>query len=199
MQRLGILIGVADGAQLPAGDIFVDAISACPTTGSCAGTGTGSFDWETPGSVDGWSASGSTVFDTATSQSTAQALTGTGSLAATFSNVPAVTSWTNPNPATRQIVLKNPNAYCGQTVTYHVWMPPGAKAAGLELQTYARQNGWVWNSGTYVTATEGAWTTIPYTLPEFGYRGLQEIGLQFIFMSTTANYSGTAYIDAVNW
>ena len=202
MQRLGIQFLVSGSASFSGGDVFVDAITACPGTGSCTGSGTGSYSWETAGSVDGWTIVGNPCTPDTTidqmSMTTPAAEAGTGALSMTFASLPAASS--SISCASRQLVLDNPNVYCGKTITYYVWMPTGATAAGVIVQPFSRQDGWVWSMGSNVALTEGAWTTITYQMPaSISYLGVQQIGLQFSNTSTAAAFSGTAYVDNVTW
>jgi hypothetical protein len=203
IQRLGLQIGVNGGGTFAGGDLFVDAVSVCDDAAnqSCAGSGTGSYGWETAGSADGWAVNGnpSAGADTAIAQSTAQASAGAGSLAVTFTSLPAAASASAPS--SRQVGIDKPNLFCGQTVTFKVWIPAGAGAAGLKVQPFVHSDNFgKWNASDYSTVTEDGWSTVTYVVPStINSLGIQRMGLNFSNTSTTAAYSGTAYVDAVSW
>ncbi len=191
IQVLGIQIGVYAGGTFAAGDVYVDSITACAGSAVCGGNGTGSYSWETAGSVDGWSIDGnSSPADTAIAQSTTMPNSGAGSLQITFSGLPTSTA--------RRIILNSPKAYCGQVVTYKVYVPADFNA-GIALQPFSNINGLVWDPGSSVTPTPGAWNTLTYTLPQIGPLGLQRIGLQISASSSALPYSGSIYLDDVTW
>jgi hypothetical protein len=201
IQGLGLQTGVYNGGTFAGGDIFIDSITVCGGTASCAGTGTGLFDFEaadTP-ATDNWAEDG-TDADTVVSQATDQFFHGAGSLKVALTGVPApTTGWTS-----RRIRVSGawnvatPNLYCGQTVTFHVY---ATNVTGLNVQPISWVNSWVFGSGTAVTpAAANTWTTVTYTVPAtINSLGLQAIGLQLSNTATTAAYTGTVYIDDVTW
>jgi hypothetical protein len=197
INQFGVQFGVSGGDAFAGGDIFIDSITVCGGTQACSGTGTGSFDFES--STDGWAFKGaSTVTDTVVSQSTDlhYGTTGSGSLKVVMTALPAAassSSWTS-----RLVELANPKAYCGQTVTYHVYAD---NVTGLSVQPYASANGWAWFAGTSTTLTTATtWTTVTFTLPAtINFLGLQAMGLQLSNTSTAGAYTGTVYIDGIAW
>ena len=198
INQLGIQFGVSGGGSFAAGDIFIDSITVCGGTQACSGTGTGSFDFETADSTDGWAFKGDTgVTDTVVAQSTAQhyGTTGTGSLKVAMTAIPVAPA---AGSTTRRVELANAKAYCGQTVTFHVMAD---NVTALNIQPYAATNGWSDTIGTAATLTAiNTWTTVTLTLPAtINFLGLQAIGLQFGNTSTSATYTGNVYIDGVSW
>ncbi|MGB8299099.1 MAG: hypothetical protein WCG85_27015 [Polyangia bacterium] len=199
INQFGIQFGVSGGGTFAGGDIFVDSITVCGGTQTCSGTGTGSFDFETAGSTNGWAFKGdTTVTDTVVTQTTTQhyGTTGSGSLKVAMTAIPAAPAtggWTS-----RLVELANPQAYCGQTVTYHVMAD---NVTGLTVQPYVSANSWAWFAGNGVTLTAiNTWTTVTFTLPTtINFLGLQAMGLQLSNASTTATYTGNVYIDAISW
>jgi hypothetical protein len=198
INQLGIQFGVSGGGSFAAGDIFIDSITVCGGTQSCSGTGAGSFDFETAGSTDGWAFKGDTaITDTVVTQSTAQhyGSSGSGSLKVAMTAIPVAPTigWTS-----RLAELANPQAYCGQTVTYHVMAD---NVTGLNVQPYASANGWGWFPGTGVTLTAiNTWTTVTFTVPPtINFLGLQAMGLMLSNTSTSGTYTGNVYIDGVTW
>ena len=179
LQALGVQIGVNAGGHFSAGDVYVDSISACAGSAVCSGNGIGVYDWENAGSEDGWTIDGNAdPADTEIAQSLDLAVSGLGSLKVTFDNLPA--------NAARRIVIDKPNAYCGQVVTYNVYVPSDF-GADIELQPFSNIDNWVWNGGLSVTPAPGAWNTITYTLPQISSLGLQRLGLQISSAATAFN------------
>ena len=198
INSFGLQLGVSGGGTFAGGDVYVDSITVCGGAQACSGTGTGSFDFETASSTDGWAFKGDTsVTDTVVTQSTTQhyGTTGSGSLKVAMTAIPAApaTGWTS-----RLVELGNPKVYCGQTVTYHVMAD---NVTGLTVQPYISANGWAWFAGNGVTLTAtNTWTTVTYTLPTtINFQGLQAMGLQLSNASTTATYTGNVYIDGISW
>ncbi len=191
LQALGVQIGVNAGGHFSAGDVYIDSISACPGSAVCSGNGIGVYDWEKAGSEDGWTIDGNAdPADTEIAQSLDLAVSGLGSLKVTFDSLPA--------NAARRIVIDKPNAFCGQVVTYNVYVPSDF-TADVELQPFSNIDNWVWNGGLSVTPAPGAWNTITYTLPQISSLGLQRLGLQISSAATASVYSGSIYIDDVSW
>jgi hypothetical protein len=201
INAFGIQLGVSGGGTFAGGDVYIDSITVCGGAQACSGTGTGSFDFETAGSTDGWAFKGATsVTDTVVTQSTDQhyGSTGSGSLKVALTAIPAApappaTGWTS-----RQVELANPKAYCGQTITFHV---RADNVTGLNVQPYALANGWSWFAGPGVTLTDTtSWTEIKYALPAtINFQGLQAFGLQLSNTVSTGTYTGNVYIDGISW
>ena len=200
LQELGIQAQVCGGGTFAGGIIYLDSITVSGGQGSCAGTATRTYSWETASAVDGWTVN-NTPADTAITQSTTQAYTGagTGSLQVAFTSL----SPSDAGSVSRQVMLASPQIYCGQTATFQVFIPTGFGAAGMSVQSFAQVNnygaGGYW--GPYATVTENAWNTITLPVPTaVDTRGVNQIGLQFNLSSTAAAaYTGMAYIDAVTW
>ena len=198
INQFAVQFGVSAGNSFAGGDIFIDSITVCGGTQACSGTDTGSFDFETAGSTDGWAFKGDTgVTDTVVTQSTAQhyGTTGTGSLKVAMTAIPVAPA---AGSTTRRVELANAKAYCGQTVTFHVMAD---NITALNIQPYAAVNYWSDSIGTAATLTAtNAWTTVTFTIPTtVSFLGLQAIGLQFGNTSTSATYTGNVYIDGVTW
>ncbi|MGC4090958.1 MAG: hypothetical protein QM756_24405 [Polyangiaceae bacterium] len=191
-QQLGIQIGATSFAG---GDFYIDALSVKGGKASCAGTGTGSYGWETASDVGGWSIStvnGVTPVDVALSQSSNQhqGTTGSGSLKVALTAIPSTER--------RLIVLQNPRVYCGQTVTFNVWVPTNTPS--LSVQTFAEYNKFSgWKSTDVGQGGRGAWTTVTVQVPEFNANGIELIGIEVYNNSTTEAFTGDIYIDNVSW
>ena len=124
----------------------------------------------------------------------------------------------------RNIYINSPNIYCGQTATFHVYMPTGSD--GVVFQAYVQYNAY----GKFVamgptTITRGAFTTYAFTIPaDVGPGGIQRLGVQIINNRTTpdggtarsgsdagdggtdagapantTSFTGNVYIDAITW
>ncbi len=86
----------------------------------------------------------------------------------------------------------------GATVTFHVWLPPGAPI--LAVQGYVMDANYTF-TGSYVEAGQmvlGCWATITIVVPTTAVPPLFEIGVQFA-ATTTAPYNGVGYVDSVSW
>ncbi len=130
-----------------------------------------------------WAAGGSPIAGIATS--TAQHFSGRQSLAVSFNGTAAGTS----SASVGNVVVP-----AGTTITFHVWIPSGSKVT--TLQPYLQDYNWAWTSSYYGSLTANAWNTITLAVPPTAVTPLQQLGIQF---TTSAGWSGTCYIDSVNW
>jgi hypothetical protein len=192
LNRLGVQVGDnANGTIIAGTNVYLDAITATGGVQNCAvGTGTGSHDFE-PGDagafnldpqiygVDSFPAGGTVALST----STDQAFTGANSWKLAFTGLPTGTY--------RQIFIANPNIYCGQTFTIHVFMPTGSD--GVTFKAYVQYN-YFSKTGAMgpATTTRNGWNTVAYTVPaDVGPGGIQRIGIQ-VFNDRTAPDGGAA-------
>jgi hypothetical protein len=197
LQLLGLQIGSGETA-FAGGDFYIDSVVVSGGVEECAGTGTGTFDFEAA-DVTAWKIDGNPASpadpDTAIVQSTAQANGGTGSLKVSFAALPAGTAEAAP---ARRIFIDTPTAYCTDEVTFNVWT--AADSAGLDFQGFSQFDNYSgWDSlPPPATITRGGWTQLKYTLPAgVGPGGVQRVGVQFL--NNGAAYTGDAYIDDVSW
>jgi hypothetical protein len=132
---------------------------------------------------------------TTIARSTTRALTGSASLGVTFTNLPAPTGTA---PTKRIVFIDKPVVYCGQTMTFRVFLPTGSD--GLTFQVFAQYDNFGAFTGTGpVTATREAWNAATYTIPtSVGPGGIQRVGVEFQY-SGTSPYSGEVSIDQVTW
>jgi hypothetical protein len=181
LQQLGINVGNVD-----AGDIIIDSVTACSSTYTC--TGSAAFEWETE-SAD-WTLSNAKNA-VATQTSTGTAFTGSGSLQIALTSFPARES--------TELVLSSLGKYpyCGQAITYHVWVPADLDAS-IAIKPFASVNGWTWNAPD-VAIVRGEWNTLTYTPPPIGVLGVQQLGLQIRSGSSASPYTGNIFVDAVTW
>ena len=212
-QTLGFQIGDnAMGATIPAGSIYLDSITATPGTGTpgCArATPAGLHDFETAwtiGENQPYQVAGalnpqmdpSVGNQISIAHSGTQPFMGTGSLAVTFTALPVPTGMPNDLETKRIVFIRNPNVYCGQTMTFRVFMPTGSE--GLTYQVFAQYDNFNGFSGTGgQTVTRAMYNTTTFTIPTtVGPGGIQRVGVEFIYTGS-APYTGVVYIDQVTW
>jgi hypothetical protein len=225
LQVLGFQIGDSVGGVNVQGlTFYLDAISATGGVQNCAtGTGTGNLSFEpvdgSAADISKWAVDGypSTAGVGTLAISTAEHNGGTSSLAIPLTNLSA-----DPGGAAlnmRQIYYANPNVYCGQTITFHVFMPTGSD--GVTFQAYAQYNAYAKTVGMGPsTVTTNAWNTYAFTVPsDVGPGGIQRIGLQIINKrgvpdggtgdggtgdggadgGVVNGFTGTVYVDDITW
>jgi len=231
LQSLGFQMGDNMGGAVIAGkSIYLDNITASGGVQNCAtGTGTGNHDFE---NTDAGTATttGYAIDDNpanngvaAISISTDQASSGTQSLKVALNGLPNTTTG---GVNARNIYINSPNIYCGQTATFHVYMPTGSD--GVIFQAYVQYNGYAkFVSMGPATITRGGFTTYALTIPaDVGPGGIQRLGVQIINNRTTpdggtldagvavdagdggtdaavpldtTSFTGNVYIDQVTW
>jgi hypothetical protein len=197
IQGLGFQIGDnSGGTTIPAGSIYLDSITATGGVANCAiATPTVLHDFETALPAGAYLIDGGG--NVTVSQSTDRFFgTGAGSLKVSFVDLPAAPSTSEPTK--RFIYINKPNVYCGQTMTFHVWLPTGSEALGAQVLSVFN-----WYSGFAgtgnLTATRGDWTTGTLTIPTtVDYRGIQRVGVEFSYTGTVP-FTGDAYIDQIAW
>ena len=130
-----------------------------------------------------WTPNGAQVTGVATS--TAQHYAGQRSLAVNFSSTAAAMS----SVETSGVVVPS-----GATITFHVYIPAGSQITTVE--PYLQDYNWGWTSNPVTSFTPGAWNTFTLTVPSASITPLQRLGLR---LTTGAAWTGTLYIDSVNW
>ena len=130
-----------------------------------------------------WKPSGAQISGVATS--TAQHYAGQRSLAVNFNGTAAGTSSVSVNG----VVVPS-----GTTVTFRVYIPAGSQITKIE--PYLQDYNWNWFSNPVTSFTPGAWNTITLTVPASSVTPLQYLGLNF---TTGAAWTGTVYVDSINW
>jgi len=129
-----------------------------------------------------WSTSGAQIAGIATS--TAQHFAGKQSLAVDFDGSAGDSS----------LQFSDLVVPAGATVTFHVWVPAGNQFTKIE--PYLQDYNWAWVSGSSGTLVADAWNTLTITVPSGAITPLKRFGLQ---ISTGAAWTGTIYIDSINW
>ena len=135
-----------------------------------------------------WASSGGMI--TGVSSSTAQAFAGAHSLAVQFNA---------SGGSAQQVYVLAPSTPAGKTVTFHIWIPAGGGITAV--QPFVQQGsagGWLW-TGNYQAASSlkaGAWNTLTVAVPANAATPLYQLGVQFF---TGGAWSGTCYVDSVNW
>ncbi|MBF5044972.1 hypothetical protein FGE12_21400 [Aggregicoccus sp. 17bor-14] len=114
---------------------------------------------------------------------------GTRSLGVSFNGAPGTTS----------VRVASPPVRGGQTVTFHVWIPP---ASGLDaVQAYVQEgpaSRWRY-TGTFRPLRDlrvGAWNALSVQVPAGAAVPLLELGVEF---RSRNGAHGTAYVDSVRW
>jgi hypothetical protein len=139
------------------------------------------FNFETDNQL--WKPSGAQISGVATS--TAQHYAGLRSLAVNFNGTAAGTSSVSPGG------LLVPS---GATITFRIYIPAGSQITKIE--PYLQDYNWNWVSNPVTSFTPGAWNTITLTVPASSVTPLNSLGLNF---TTGAAWTGTVYVDAINW
>jgi hypothetical protein len=195
LQLLGVQIGTGDGQTFAGGDFYVDSVTVTGGVVECAGTGTGTYGFETA-AVEPWAIDGNPATpDTALAQGTEQFKTGTGALKVSFTALPAGTPDAH---VPRRVFVDKPTAYCGDEVTLNVWAPLGNET--MLFQAFSQSDNYAdWHSDQPpAVITRGGWTQIKYTIPaSIDSGGLQRVGIQFL--NTGAAFTGDFFIDDVSW
>lgn len=172
------------GAFLKAGGLAIPGGGTTPPTDPPPpANDTSEYNFE--GSAQSWTRSGAPIASLA--RSTTQRYAGASSLAVKFNG-----------SGTANARVSNPAAKAGQTVTFRIFLPTGARLTSL--QPYVMQGasgGWKW-TGTWKAISSlqlNAWNTITVKVPSNAAL-LSSLGVQF---TTSGTYSGTVYIDSVNF
>jgi aryl-phospho-beta-D-glucosidase BglC (GH1 family) len=139
------------------------------------------FSFETD--TQPWSASGDQIAGLATS--TAQHHAGKQSMAVSFIGTAAGQS---------SLDLSGAVVPAGATVSFRVWLPAGHQVTSIEA--YLQDYHWGWAASWYGSFTAGAWNTLTITVPPDATTPLQRLGLR---ISTGAAWSGTLYVDSIDW
>lgn len=141
------------------------------------------------GRVQSWTFSPGGLVSSVAS-STTHAYSGRSSLAVNLSGSAAgtwgVRSTTNPKPG------------AGQTVQFRVYVPAGSAVSAVQAFVKEGVSGnwrWTGNHKPISQLTAGAWNLIPVTVPADA-QPLDSLGVEF---TTNAAWTGTAYVDAVEW
>ena len=170
------------GAFLNAGGL---AIPGGTTTPPPPPTSTDSSDYNFESSTQGWTRSGAPIASVA--RSTTQKYAGASSLAVQFNG-----------SGTANARVSNPAAKAGQTVTFRIYLPTGARLSSIQPYVMQGASGnWKW-TGSWKSISSlqlGAWNTVTVTVPSNAAL-LSSLGVQF---TTSGTYTGTVYVDSVNF
>ncbi len=131
----------------------------------------------------GWTAGSGFIAGVTTS--TVQHYSGNQSLAINFNGAAG---------GTADVYLSNVVVPAGATITLHVWIPGGSTVTGinLNLQDY----NWNFSGSNYGSLSSDAWNTLTLTVPVNDTTPLQRLDIQF---TTSAAWTGTVYIDSIQW
>ena len=148
-------------------------------------SGADASDYNFEGNAQGWARSGAPIASVA--RSTTRKYAGTASLAVNING---------SGSAAAQVA--NPAAKAGQKVTFRVFIPSGARISAIQpFVMQGAAGNWRW-TGTYKSLsslTQGAWNTVTVTVPSNAAL-LAALGVQ---ITTSGAYSGTVYVDSVNF
>jgi hypothetical protein len=174
--------GAATGGRGTGGAATGGAATGGAGTGGAPGDAA-RYNFET--SAQGWMAAGTTAF-TSVMRDTTRHYAGAAALAAALS----VTS-----ASTHQLrVTPDPTVPAGATVTAHVYIPSGSTVDWVQLYLQEGPPNYAW-TGTAAPFTAGTWNTLTVTAPSSG-AAIGSVGLQ---VHLTGSWSGTLYLDSVNW
>jgi hypothetical protein len=142
-------------------------------------------DYNFEADAQGWQRSGAPIASVA--RSTTQKYAGASSLAVRFNGSGSAT-----------VRVANPAAKAGQSVTFRIYLPSGARLTSVQpfvLQGAA--GGWRWTGNWQPLSAlrQGAWNTITVQVPANAAL-LSSLGVEF---TTSGAYSGTVYVDSVNF
>jgi fibronectin type 3 domain-containing protein len=130
-----------------------------------------------------WQGGGGIISSVVTS--TVQHYAGNRSLAVTFNGTSAGTS---------SVYVDGVVAAPGSTFTFRFWVPGGGQVTAVD--PYMQDYNWTWASGSSGGLTANSWNTRTLTVPSTATTPFKQLGLRF---TTNAAWTGTCYIDSVNW
>lgn len=82
----------------------------------------------------------------------------------------------------------------GATITFRVWIPSNSTVTAVDL--FLQDSNWNWFDTKYQSLTPNTWNTITLTVPANATTPLNTLGVQF---TTSAAWTGTLYIDSIDW
>jgi hypothetical protein len=91
-------------------------------------------------------------------------------------------------------VTPNPSLPAGAVVTAHIYVPAGSTVDWLQLFLQETASPYTW-TGSAVSFTAGSWNTLTVKVPTSG----GAIGLLGVQVHVTGAWTGTVYVDSVNW
>ena len=166
-------------------EVVPGSVLSTYTSGTTPATDTAKYNFEA--GTQTW---GNSWGSASPSQSAAQAFAGSKSLAV------AINATGASDNAVR--VLNNspvPMPTGGTTVTFRVFVPSGASIDSLYV--FSQDANWGnWGATSLTSITPGQWNTVTLTIPAASVSPLNGLGVNF---HTTGAWSGTCYIDSINW
>jgi hypothetical protein len=82
----------------------------------------------------------------------------------------------------------------GATITFRVYIPAGSQITKIE--PYIQDYNWNYVSNPVTSFTPGAWNTLTLTVPTTSITPAHNLGLS---ITTGAAWTGTVYVDSINW
>lgn len=173
------------GAFLKAGGLAIPSGSTTTPPPTNPPPAVDATDYNFEADAQGWQRSGAPIASVV--RSTTQKYAGASSLAVRFNGSGSATAR-----------VANPAAKAGQSVTFRIYLPAGARLSSVQpfvLQGAA--GGWRWTGNWQPLSAlrQGAWNTITVQVPANAAL-LSSLGVEF---TTSGSYSGTVYIDSVNF
>jgi hypothetical protein len=138
--------------------------------------------------AQGWASTGSGIASVASS--TAEAFEGTHALAVNVATTGA---------ASPIVAVPSPATPAGATVTFHVFVPSGSGLSSVQPFVLQGASGnWTWTGNWQAIGSlkAGAWNTLTVTVPSNAATPLNELGVE---LSTSGAWTGTVYVDSVDW
>jgi hypothetical protein len=175
------------GAFLKAGSLAIPATGGAGTGVTPGSVAAETYRYDFESGTDGWSAS---VPVLSAASATDRAFAGKAALKVSFASAPA------GNPTVR---VMGPATPAGAVITFRVWFPAGSPLTVIHPYVLQGAGGnWAWTGNWRETSSlaAGQWNTIQVTVPGNASLPLAELGVQFI---SSAPWTGTAYVDGVNW
>ena len=160
------------------------AIVATPTFDVVFAASTAKWTFE-DGTTEGWTDGGPAA--TGVANSTAVAYEGTHSLSLGLSNA------TNSDAGRVEHTAPG-DLTTGNVIKAQVYAP----SSGLQAILFIQDKNWIWyQAASYTSLPAATWTELQFTVPGGADTPLQRLGVQFIAVS--GSWTGTVYIDAVDY
>ena len=162
------------------------ATGGAGTGGAGSGGATDSARYNFESSTQSWGMPSGTPMFTSVTRDTSRRFAGTASLAGAI---------TATGAAIYQLqVTPSPALPAGAVVTAHIYVPTGSTVDWLQLFLQETVSPYTW-TGSAVSFTAGTWNTLTVNVPTSG----SPIGSLGVQVHLTGAWTGTVYIDSVNW
>lgn len=154
------------------------------------------FNFETD-NQSWWPDSGSAAFRV--ERVTNYAYQGNYSLRVDFIDLNGGTEPPNGKPANMRVWSSDIADYGpGTTIVAHVLLPPGSPTH-LRGLIFVQDADYTWIPSTPKTLVTGVWNTLTFTLPGSAQSPIRYTGIQLYNPTGAGSWSGSAYLDSINW